>query len=167
MNRRRPEFQSIDVGTWPTVASAELDDAARRDFEARRHAVVRFAAGESVATIEQATGVNRRQLYRCIKRAMLPHPDGRPFGFRALVPYMRIAEYVRIRDIRVHGERGCRGAAGALSQLFERHPELAGWLVLQVKQRKILLRQIDTNGRLRTCLRGLQSLHDDFLRQCR
>ncbi|MFC0403091.1 DDE-type integrase/transposase/recombinase [Paraburkholderia rhizosphaerae] len=167
MNRRRPEFQSIDVGTWPTVASAELDDAARRDFEARRHAVVRFAAGESVATIEQATGVNRRQLYRCIERAMLPHPDGRPFGFRALVPYMRIAEYVRIRDIRVHGERGCRGAAGALSQLFERHPELAGWLVLQVKQRKILLRQIDTNGRLRTCLRGLQSLHDDFLRQCR
>jgi hypothetical protein len=66
----------------------------------------------------------------------------------------------------VHGERGSRGAAGALSQLFERRPELAGWLALQVKQRKILLRQIDTNGRLRTRLRGLQSLHDDFLRQC-
>ncbi|MDR7009628.1 hypothetical protein J2W46_006559 [Paraburkholderia strydomiana] len=115
MNRRRPGFQSIHVGTWPTVTSAELDEAARRDFEARRQAVVRFAAGESVATIEQATGVNRRQLYRCIERAMLPHPDGRPFGFRALVPYMRIAEYVRIHHVRVHGEGGSRGAAGALS----------------------------------------------------
>jgi hypothetical protein len=167
MNRRRSEFQTIDVSAWPTVASAELDEAHRRDFEARRQAVVRFAAGESVATIEQATGVNRRQLYRCIERAMLPHPDGRPFGFRALVPYMRIAEYVRIHHVRVHGERGSRGAAGALSQLFERHPALAGWLVLQVKQRKVLLQQIHTDGRLRTRLRGLQALHDDFLWQCR
>ncbi len=167
MNRRRPDFQKIDVDTWPTVASAELDEAERCDFEARRQAAVRFATGESVAMIERATGVDRRQLYRCIERAMLPHPDGRPFGFRALVPYMRIAEYVRIHQVRVQGERGSRGAAGALSQLFERHPELAGWLALQVKQRKILLRQIGTNGRLRTRLRGLQSLHDDFLRQCR
>ncbi|MFM0573114.1 hypothetical protein PQQ88_33250 [Paraburkholderia caledonica] len=116
MNRRRPDFQAIDVGSWPTVASAELDEAARRDFEARRQAVVRFAAGESIAAIEQATGVNRRQLYRCIERAMLPHPDGGPFGFRALIPYMRIAEYARIRQVRVHGDRGSRGAAGALSR---------------------------------------------------
>ncbi len=43
---------------------------------------------------------------------MLPHPDGRPYGFRALIPYTRFAEYVRIRDVRVHGERGSRGAAG-------------------------------------------------------
>jgi hypothetical protein len=98
---------------------------------------------------------------------MLPHADGRPYGFRALIPYTRIAEYVRIRDVRVHGERGRRGAAGGLSLLLERYPALAGWLALQVKQRKVVLRQIDTNGRLRTRLRGLQSLHDDFLRQCR
>jgi hypothetical protein len=56
MNGRRSEFQTIDVSAWPTV------EADRHDFEARRQAVVRFAAGESVATIEQATGVNRRQL---------------------------------------------------------------------------------------------------------
>jgi hypothetical protein len=140
MNRRRPQFQTIDLGAWPAVASAELDEGEWRDFEARQQAVVRFAAGESVATIEQATGVNRRQPYRCIDSAMAQHPDGRPFGFRALVPYMRIAEYVRIHQVRVHGEGGSRGAAGALSQLFERHPQLAGWLALQVKRRKILLR---------------------------
>lgn len=68
MNRRRPEFQTIDVSAWPTVASMELDEAARRDFEMRRQAVMRFAAGESVRDIEQGTGVNRRQLYRWIER---------------------------------------------------------------------------------------------------
>jgi hypothetical protein len=104
MNRRKSELQAIDVSVWPAVASAELDEARGRDFAIRRQAVVRFAAGESVTAIEEATGVNRRQLYRCIERAMLPHPDGRPYGFRALIPYTRIAEYVRIRDVRVHGE---------------------------------------------------------------
>ena len=111
MNRRRSELQTIDVSAWPTVATTEFDEAARRGFEIRRQAVVRFAAGEPVEAIEQATGVNRRQLYRWIERSMLPHPDGKPFGFRALVHYMRIAEYARIHEVRVHGERGSRGAA--------------------------------------------------------
>lgn len=167
MNRRKPELQVIDVSAWPTVAYTELDEAARLTFETRRQAVVRYVDGESVKAIEQSTGVNRRQLYRWLERALLPHPDGRPFGFRALVRYMRIGGYVRVRDVRVHGERGSCGAAGALSQLFERYPALAGWLLLQVKQRKVLLEQMHTEGRLRTRLRGLQALHDDFLRQCR
>ncbi len=110
---------------------------------------------------------NRRQLYRWLERAQVPHPDGRPFGFRALIRYLRIAEYGRVRDVQVRGERGSRGAAGALSQLLERYPALAGWLLLQVKQRKVMLEQLHTEGSLRTRLRGLQALHDDFLRQCR
>ena len=167
MSRRKPELQAIDVNAWPTVAYTELDEAARRTFETRRLAVLRYTAGESIKAIEKSTGINRRQLYRWLERAQTPHPDGRLFGFRALIRYMRIAEYGRVRDVHVRGEHGSRGAAGALTQLFERYPTLTGWLLLQVKQRKVLLEQVDTNGRLRTRLRGLQSLHDDFLRQCR
>jgi transposase InsO family protein len=167
MNRRKSEFQAIDVNAWPTVAHTEFDETARRAFETRRQAVLRYIAGESVKAIEGSTGVNRRQLYRWLERAQTPHSDGRPYGFRALIRYVRIAEYGRVRDVQVHGERGSRGAAGALSQLFERYPALAGWLLLQVKQRKVLLEQIHTDGGLRTRLRGLQALHDEFLRQCR
>ena len=79
----------------------------------------------------------------------------------------RVDEYVRVSTVKVRGERGSRGAVGALSQLFERYPTLAAWLLLQVKQRRVLLEQINTDGRLRTRLRGLQALHDEFLRQCR
>ncbi|AVA33661.1 putative transposase [Cupriavidus metallidurans] len=167
MNRRKPALQSVDIGAWPTVAYTEFDEAARRAFERRRQALEQYVAGASIKTIEQTTGVNRRQLYRWLERAMQAHPDGRPFGFRALVHYTRITQYARVRDVHVRGERGSCGAAGALSQLFERYPALAGWLLLQVKQRKIVLEQIHTDGRLRTRLRGLQALHDDFLRQCR
>lgn len=167
MNRRRAELQAIDIGAWPTVAYTELDEAARHAFEAHRQALLRYVAGDSIQTIEQATGANRKQLYRWLDRALLPHPDGRPFGFRALVRYLRIAEFARVSEVRIRGERGSRGAAGALSYLFERHPTLADWLRLQVKQRRIVLEQVHTDGRLRTRLRGLQALHEEFLRQCR
>jgi transposase InsO family protein len=167
MSRRKPELQAIDLNAWPTVAYTELDEGSRRKFEERRQAVLRYVAGESIKAIEESTHVNRRQLYRWLVRAQLAHPDGRPFGFRALIHYVRIAEYGRVSDVHVRGERGSRGAAGALAQLLERYPALAGWLLLQIKQRKILLVQMHTDGRLRTRLRGLNSLHDNFLRQCR
>ena len=167
MNRRKPEFQALDLATWPTVAYPEFEHEARRTFEARMQALVRYARGESLKQIEQSTGVDRRQLYRWLERALSPHPDGRPFGFRALVSYIRVAEYARLTPVRVRGERGSCGAAGALSQLFERYPTLAAWLLLQVKQHRVLLEQINTDGRLRTRLRGLQPLHDEFLRHCR
>jgi putative transposase len=167
MNHWKPELQAIDVSAWPTVARTELDEAARRAFEKRRQAVVRYAAGESVKSIELSTGVNRRQLYRLLERATLPHPDGRPFGFRALVRYTRIAEYTRVRAVETGRGRGRYGAAGALSLLFEQYPALAGWLLGRLKQRKVLLVQIHTDSGLRTRLSGLGALHDEFLRQCR
>lgn len=167
MSRRKPEFQSIDVTAWPTVAHTELEQPVRQAFEVRMQAVTRYASGESLTQIEALTGVNRRQLYRMLERAMLPHPDGRPYGFRALISYARIAEYVRLNPVHVRGTRGSCGAAGALSQLFERYPTLAGWLLLQVRQRRITLEQIPAEGRLRTRVHGLQPLHAEFLRQCR
>ncbi|KVG87698.1 hypothetical protein WJ36_30265 [Burkholderia ubonensis] len=91
-----------------TVAYTELDGATRRTFEIRRQAVLRYTAGESIKAIEKSTGINRRQLYRWLERAQTPHPDGRPFGFRALIRYMHIAEYGRVRDVHVRGERGSR-----------------------------------------------------------
>lgn len=167
MNRRKPELQVIDLTVWPTVAYTEFDDDTRRVFDARMQAVLGYARGDSLMQIEQATGVDRRQLYRLLGRALSPHPDGRPFGYRALVRYARIADYVRLRAVVVRGERGSRGTVGALSQLMERYPTLSAWLLLQVKQRRVSLGQISTDGHLRTRLRGLQALHDGFLRQCR
>lgn len=151
MSRRKPELQALDVTTWPTVAWTELDAAARKHFRARMQAIERYAQGEPVKGIEDATGVtNRRQLYRLLERALEPHRDGRIFGFRALIAHVRVTEYIRVRPVTVQGERGGRGAVGALSQLLERYPTVAGWLRLQIKQRRIKLDQRDTDDGLHT-----------------
>jgi putative transposase len=129
MSRRKPELQALDLTTWPTVAWTEFDAPARKRIRLRMQAIERYARGEPVKDIEHATGVNRRQLYRLLTRALEPHRDGRIFGFRALIAHARVTEYVRVRPVTVQGERGSRGAVGALSQLFERYPTLAGWLL--------------------------------------
>jgi transposase InsO family protein len=167
MSRRRPEFQSLDLASWPTVAWTDLDTKARKIIRMRMHAIERFARGEPVSGIEQSTGVNRRQLYRWLERGLAPHPDGRIFGFRGLQSYVRVAEYARLSQITVRGEGGSRGMVGAFSQLLERYPSLAAWLRLQVKRRRVSLVQIHTEGRLHTRLSGLQPLHVEFLWQCR
>lgn len=167
MNRRKPELQALDVTTWPTVAWTELDAAARERFRSRMQAIERYALGESVKDIEDATGVNRRQLYRLLERALEQHHDGRIFGYRALIAHVRVTEYVRVRPVTLPGERGNRGAVGALSQLLERYPTLAGWLRLQLKQHRVKLDQLDTDDGLHTRLRGLKALHAEFLQMCR
>lgn len=84
MIRRKLEFQSIDLSSWPSIAWTKLDVAAREVTKRRIEAVERYARGERVKDIEKVTGVNRRQIYRWIERGLAPHPDGRIFGFRAL-----------------------------------------------------------------------------------
>ncbi|KML38954.1 integrase [Burkholderia cepacia] len=167
MNRRKPAFQSLNVTTWPTLAWTGLDPAIAEPVKVRMQAIERYARGDAVHDIEAATGVNRRQLYRLLERGLAPHPDGRIYGYRALVAHVRVAEYVRMQPVTQCSERGSRGMVGALTQLLERYPVLAGWLRLQLKQRRVTLEQRPTDGDLRTRLRGLQALHAAFLQQCR
>ncbi|TCG02910.1 hypothetical protein BZM27_52365 [Paraburkholderia steynii] len=98
------------MSAWPTVAFTELDDLSRADIrDTSNGPMLRYTAGESVKAIERSTGINRRQLYRWLERAQTPHSDGRPYGFRALIHYLRIADYERVRDV----QREASTAAGA------------------------------------------------------
>jgi putative transposase len=89
MNRRKPEFQSIDLTRWPTVAHTEFDPEAKSVFQARMLAVHQYACGRAVERIELETGINRRQLYRWLDRALALHDDGRIYGYRGLISGIR------------------------------------------------------------------------------
>lgn len=113
MNRRKSEYQSIDLAQWPTVAHTEFDPEAQSAFQARMLAVQQYGNGRAVEQIELETGIDRRQLYRWLERALALHDDGRIDGYRGLISGVRIRQYERINPVVVHGERSCRGAAGA------------------------------------------------------
>ncbi|MGF6789746.1 integrase [Paraburkholderia sp. 35.1] len=165
MSRRRPDFQALDLALWPTLAWTELDATARGRVQRHIDAIERYASGEPVGSIENTTGINRRQLYRFLDRALSLHADGRIYGFRALVAHARVTGYTRLLPITLRSERG--GAVGALSLLLERYPKLAAWLVLQIRQRRVTLKQIPSDEGMRIRLNGLGALHQRFLQECR
>ena len=85
----------LDPTVWPAFDAAALPARWRSTFLARRQAVELYVANVAVTQIEQRTGVDRRQLYRLLDHCAAPHEDGRVFGWRGLVPYARVDDYVR------------------------------------------------------------------------
>ena len=97
--------------------------------------------------IEAVTGVDRSHLYRLLAHCLQPHEDGRVFGWRALVPYARVAEYCRIA--RIAPRRDGAGAAGAFAVLMQAHPALAAWITERVRDKRVTIRQVGTDEGLR------------------
>lgn len=167
MKQHRNEITAPCLATWPELNPAMLAPRERAVFTMRRTAVELYVGGETLKSIEAQTSVNRRQLYRLIERCNETHVDGRPFGFRALVRYARVAVYDRVRPFTAISASGFGAAAGAFGLLLQAHPELNHWLKEQVTRKRITVTQISTDGELRTRLRNLKHAHASFLSECR
>ena len=167
MKQHRNEITTADLATWPEFNSTALAPSDRTVFTKRRTAIELYAGGETIKQIETRTQVDRRQLYRLMERCTDTHADGRPFGFRALVRYARVAGYERVRPFKAVSESGFGAAAGAFGLLLQAHPELILWLKEQVKRKRITVHQISTDGKLRTRLGNLKHVHAGFLSECR
>ena len=154
-----------DTSAWPEFDPGALTAAQRKIFGARRRAVELFATDTSLAEIEARTGVNRRQVYRALEGAAALHADGRPYGWRALVPHTRVGDYHRLA--KVHRHPVGLGTAGAFGLLLEAHPPLSQWISEQVRAKRVSVDQISTDDGLRLRVRSLTKLHLGFLVQCR
>ena len=111
MSQRRTGLRP-DTSDWPEFDPGTLTAAQRKTFGDRRHAVELFVRNTSLAEIEAQTGVNRRQVYRALESAAALHADGRPYGWRALVPHTGVGGYHRLA--KVHRHPVGLGTAGAL-----------------------------------------------------
>ncbi len=156
----------LDLSTWPGFDERGVAESRLDRYRAMRDAILAYADNTPLDRIEHMTGIGRKQLYRCLERCLMLHADGRIWGWRAAVPYARVQPYRRIKP--PHTEpREQAGLAGSFTQLLDHHPALGDWLQRSIKQKRVGIEQISTDGRLRTRLRGLKALHDDFKGQCR
>ncbi|SOY77670.1 conserved hypothetical protein [Cupriavidus taiwanensis] len=107
----------INLTTWPTVDEQALPEPQRANFLARVRAVRLYLSGADGKEIQAKAGISRGQVYRLItERCLAPHPDGRIFGWRGLLPHQRIRPYTRTAPLAVNPWGG--GAVGALQALF-------------------------------------------------
>lgn len=156
---RRPSPEALDLSTWPGVDVTALKTDARRRYRQRAAAIEQYRRGSSLGEIRKRTAIDRRGLYRMIDRALLTHPDGRIWGFRALVPGLHTKAYERRKPAKGVG----RGLAGAFTQLLDRHEELEKFVRELIRSRRVLLTQRGD----RFYLQSLRSAHDQFKKACR
>jgi len=123
ISQRVVDGKNVDVSQWATPDEGALVGERRSLYFSRKQAVELFLAGAAKEVIEQSTSLGAKHAYRLIReRCLETHPDGRPYGWRGLVPYLRIKPYKRNKRIRVDQFGG--GAAGAMESLLDRHPDL-------------------------------------------
>ncbi|HET9642044.1 MAG TPA: integrase [Burkholderiaceae bacterium] len=163
MNRR--SAHSLNPSAWPEFDDRALSASRRRVFVARRKAIELYVADAALSVIEAQTGIRRGQLYRLLSQCTAVHEDGCVYGWRALVPYARVANYERIARVVLQPDGS--GAAGAFATLLHTHPSLVEWITQQVRSKAVALDQRSTDKGLRVRLRGLKRVHLDFQRQCR
>lgn len=167
MNRRRDDLQNIDTSIWPIVDMNALPAATQQTFAARHRAIELYVGGETVRDIEKQTGINSSQLYGLLDRCLKQAEDGQIFGFRGLLKHHRTGTYSRTANLSPHCSVTGKGFAGAFALLLERYPCLASWLQQKIRERVVVLRQISTDGVLKTRLQQLNKLHAAFIIQCR
>lgn len=163
----RNSIARIDLSAWKDFDASALPSHRRQTFTARRQAVELYAAQVTVVAIEKQTGVNRRQLYRLLARCQAVDDDGRPYGWRSLVPHLRVEKYRRSAPLQISADGLGSGASGAFAALLETYPSVAQWLARQVQDKSVSVEQKTTDGEPRLRLHGLKRVHLRFLHQCR
>jgi hypothetical protein len=83
---KRPASEVLDISRWPSIDINALKETARDRYQQRATAIEHYANRVPIGEVQEKTKLDRRVLYRMIERALQAHPDGRPWGFRALVP---------------------------------------------------------------------------------
>ena len=158
MRRNEIPAPLTDPATWPGVDASALGAKQRVIYQRREGAVCAWLAGSSITGIERRFRINRGSLQRLVERCLLPHPDGRIQGLRALIPHARTRPYRRTAPALHRQERG--GLTGAMGQLFERLPQL-----LCIVERVIAVGDLHMTASDR--VHGLGTVHDKLLAACR
>lgn len=122
-SRRVVNGANIDTSLWATPDEGALQADKRIQYFARKQAVVLYLSGATSNAIKRATSLCGKQAYRLIReRCLETHPDGRPYGWRGLLPYFRIQPYKRSTKIRV--DQFGSGAVGAMQVVLDHYPQL-------------------------------------------
>ncbi|WP_293603765.1 hypothetical protein [Polaromonas sp. UBA4122] len=126
----------IDLTTWVIVDDGALPEDQREVFLRRKQGIRLYLDGATAATLKDACGFGRSQIYRLItERCLKDHPDGELYGWRGALPHQQVKAYVRSQPIKIGDWGG--GAVGAMQWLFE-SPEGQG---LEAKFKEHILKQ--------------------------
>jgi putative transposase len=150
----------LDTSIWPDVLRSQLSEKDREIYDMRRRAIELLILGMSRKEIAKQTGVDRKSVLQFFKRCITTHPDGRLYGFRALIPNTRIAPYRRRKEF-VETKVGTQaGASGAFGKFLRENPDIEEMIRRHVFQLSKRTRVYEGPVRIK-------SLHKRMIDMCR
>lgn len=122
MSHHAPE--ALEYTAWPSVDAELLPKPKKLRFHRIKSAIEAACDGMKAAEINRKYGVKRGQICYLLGRCTKVHPDGRLWGYRALINGCRQESYQRTAP--PNQEEGVDGAglAGAFKQLLRQYPKL-------------------------------------------
>jgi len=155
--------QLRDWVAWAAVDQSSLSPDHLKMYLAREAAFRSFRDSPelSISEICHLSGISPSSLYRFFERCCEKHPDGRIYGFRALLPYVRIEKYNRTQPMQKGVADGRAGRSGAFGMLLARYPNIKGLLVREARDR---IAKVDGVREIR---KSLKKIHKKFLDACR
>jgi putative transposase len=159
-NRASLDSEIRDTSLWPTVDISLLSEKHSVIYECREAAIREYLADKPVEEISKTYGIHRKELGQFLRRCLNIHPDGRIWGWRALIPYCRQQSYERRLPVKSYPSGRMGGSSGALMQLFDRLPHIQELVdALFLKKRGA--------GVIHESRIPLKSIHKRFLDACR
>lgn len=115
------------VETWPSVDEFALTPTRRAKYLALKEAILMYVANARLADIREKTGIDEDSLIKYAKQTMAPHKDGRVFGFRGLLPYIRVSPQVKTSPQK-SGQASRKRGPHLLTGLFQDYPTIKKFL---------------------------------------
>ncbi|EDT38802.1 hypothetical protein [Burkholderia ambifaria] len=96
----------VDLKSWPAVDPLALPAERSALYLRRERAIRLYLEGATDSQIKSACGMGRGQAYRLLtERCLKPHPDGRIYGWRGLLPHARVKAYERTAPLALNAWR--------------------------------------------------------------
>ncbi|EST55777.1 hypothetical protein T458_00055 [Brevibacillus panacihumi W25] len=149
----------IDISKWPIVNIESLSENEQVKFQKRKEAVNLYINDKAtLEQIKQLTGIAPIDVRRFTSRCLLYDENGNLFGYRALIPQVKIKPYKRILPL-PNMDESKSIFTGAFTKLLNEYPtikEAIDDLYLKRNKRKV------HEPRIR-----IKDLHRKFLHACK
>lgn len=113
-----------DTSTWRTVDIEALDPAEQTHFARCRAAIEAYLRSGRSTAISNELGVARTEIIRQLNRCVTLAPDGKPFGWAALIPGFRVAIYSRKAELPEGRKMAVTGASGGFRAFLLDNPTI-------------------------------------------
>lgn len=122
--RRDRRQIAVSIENWLEVEDEVLSNTDATRFRQRKEAILLYVRGFSLKKVREITQISAKDLYRFMDRCEAPHSDGRPNGWRGIIPEKRVAKSLTIKV----NDESRLGHANQFSHFLYVYPEIKSTL---------------------------------------